>query len=156
MRKALVTGITVLLVTTCPLLAFGEAGLSFRECMVGGVGVQYFFWVCAGDETVNDLEICVYDEAGNAVGILAISAPPSWTSHATDNCGVWSTTENPIPPGECLDEFDFLVPPGYCVLVIEWWLTRDGTVVASGQATFVCGFTAIEESTWGSIKSVYR
>jgi hypothetical protein len=157
MRKVLLIGMAGLLVLLYPLWASGQVPeIVFKECVVLSDGVLYHFWACAGPDVVNDIEVYIYDVDGNAVDILSISAPPSWTPHATGNCGYWSTVDNPILPGECLDEFDFKVPPDYCDVLVHWQFTLDGNPVASGHVYFTCSYTAAEEHTWGSIKSLYR
>ena len=157
MNKGWLKVFVVTAILLCPVWAFGqEARIEFNECAVLSNGVLYYVWVCAGADLVNDMHICVYDVDGNAIDMLSISAPPSWTPHAGGNCGDWSTVENPIYPGECLNEFDFKVPPGYCHILVVWQLTQDGTVVAHGETYLTCASTAVEDYTWSSIKSLYR
>jgi hypothetical protein len=134
-----------------------EAYVELRECMLSESGVIYYLWACAGADAVNDLEICLFDEAGNALDFISISAPPCWYPHAEGNCGYWYTEENPILPGECLDEFDFKVPPGHCVILLRWRFTFNGIPVTDWADTwFTCWITGTERETWGSIKAIYR
>jgi hypothetical protein len=134
-----------------------EAYIQLRECMLAENGVLYYFWACAGQDEVNDIEVCLFDEAGNALDFLSVSAPPCWYPHASGNCGYWYTEENPILPGECLDEFDFKVPPGYCTILLRWQFTYNGVPVTDWQDTwFTCHYTSTRSETWGAIKSLYR
>jgi hypothetical protein len=158
MKKCYLLSLLVILVVTLPTLGLGQdAYIQMRECMLAENGVLYYFWACAGVDAVNDIEICLFDADGNALDFLSISAPPCWYPHASGNCGYWYTEENPISPGECLDEFDFKVPPGNCFILVRWQFTYDGVPVTDWQDTwFTCHYTDTEVKTWSSIKSLYR
>ena len=134
-----------------------EAHIEMRECMLSENGVIYYLWACAGPDMVNDLEVCLFDEAGDELDFVSISSPPCWYPHADGNCGYWYTEDNPILPGECLDEFDFKVPPGNCTVLVRWRFTLDGIPVTDwADIWFSCWITETEVETWGSIKSLYR
>ena len=134
-----------------------EAHIEMRECLLAENGVIYFIWACAGQEEVNDFEICVFDEDGDALEFISISSPPCWYAHTTGNCGYWETVDNPILPGECLDEFDFKVPPGNCTILVRWRFTWDGMPVTDWMDTWItCWITEIRTDRWGSIKALYR
>ena len=134
-----------------------EAYIEMRECELTESGVLYYLWACAGLDTVNDMEICLFDEAGDELEFVSISAPPCWYPHAIGNCGYWYTEENQILPGECLNEFDFKVPPGNCTVLVRWMFTFNGIPVTDWTDTwFSCWITETESETWGSIKSLYR
>ena len=151
----LMVGIFVLTLTSFGLCQ--DAYVQIRECFVDETGVLYYFWACAGADRVNDMEIFLFDTAGNELNFVSISAPPCWYPHASGNYGYWYTEENPIYPGECLDEFDFKVPPGHCVVLVRWRFTLDGVPVTDWQDTyFTCWITDVESETWGSIKSLYK
>ena len=134
-----------------------EANVEMRECMLSENGVIYYLWACAGADEVNDIEVCLFDVAGNELEFLTISAPPCWYPHAAGNCGYWYIEENPILPGECLNEFDFKVPLGNCVILVRWRFTFNGVPVTDWIDTwFTCGITGAQPETWGAIKSLYE
>jgi hypothetical protein len=145
------------------ILAFPTAGTSqeayiaMRECLLAENGVLYFLWACAGPDTVNDFEVCLFDEDGDELEYVSISAPPSWYPHASGNCGDWYTEENPILPGECLDEFDFKVPPSNCHILVRWRFTWHGIPVTDWTDTWItCWITETESESWGLIKALYK
>lgn len=158
MRRCYLLMLAIVVLVVLPSACLSqEAYVYMRECMLSESGVIYYLWACAGPDTVNDLEICLFDEAGNELEFISISAPPCWYPHASGHCGYWYTEENPILPGECLNEFDFKVPLGNCTILVRWMFTFNGVPVTDWTDTwFNCGITGAEQQTWGSIKSLYR
>jgi hypothetical protein len=148
----------VLAVVVIPTLGLcQDPHIEMRECLLTESGVLYYIWVCAGADAVNDFEICLFDEAGNELSFVSISAPPCWYPHASGSCGYWYTEENPILPGECMDEFDFKVPPGSCHILVRWMLTFDGVEIWPWTDTWIdCDLSDAQSETWGAIKSLYR
>jgi hypothetical protein len=158
MKRRYTISLVVVLAMMIPALGLcQEPYITMRECMLSESGVIYYIWACAGPDMVNDFEICIFDEAGDELEYVSISAPPCWYPHASGNCGYWYTEENPISPGECLDEFDFKVPPGNCTILVRWMFTYDGLPVTDWTDTWLsCWITETTPETWGSIKSLYR
>jgi hypothetical protein len=120
---------------------------------------MYVFSVQAGDEYVNDIHVCVYDAAGNALGVVGVSTPESWEGHVPPggNCIEYETVDNPVPPGVTYGPFDFIVPPGNCNIVIEWVFTLDGVEITEWHTeTWTCIYTDTKVETWSGIKTLYR
>jgi hypothetical protein len=156
-RRYLLLLMTVLLLALPAVGLSQEAYIEIRECMLSESGVIYYVWACAGPDTVNDFELCLFDQAGNELEFVSISAPPCWYPHASGNCGYWYTEENVILPGECLNEFDFKVPLGNCIVLVRWRFTFNGIPVTDWVDTWLtCWITETERETWGAIKSIYR
>ena len=80
MRKLLPAGMLALALLLCPLWAHAQQPmLIFDGCSILNSGtpwinhVMFVFHADAGADSVNDIHVCVYDEAGNPIGIVAIS-----------------------------------------------------------------------------------
>jgi len=141
-----------------------EAAVFFDGCSVLDSGspwkdhVMYTFSIQAGADSVNDLHVCIFDRWGEPVEIIAISHPSSWNGHfdAGSNCIDYWTNGTAVAPGQLFGTFDFIVPPGFCAITIEWVFTYAGEPVASGVDTWTCVYTEVEPDTWSAIKALYQ
>lgn len=166
MRKLMLPGMLALAVLVCPLwVQAQEPMLVFDGCSILDSGtpwldhVMFVFHVQAGADSVNDIHVCVYDANGDLLAIVAISSGGCWTGHFVpgDNCAEYWSTGAAIPPGGTFGAFDFIVPPGYCVITVVWWFTYNEEPVTDPQTvTWACPFTDVENDTWGAIKSLYK
>ncbi len=163
MAKRLFVGL-VLILSAATGVSAGGAGVFFDGCSVLDSGtpwqdhVMYTFLVQAGPDSINDVHMCVVDRQGQPVEIVAISHPECWNGHFEpgSSCVDYWTDGQAIAPGEALCCFDFIVPPGFCSITIEWVLTFGGVGVAAGFEDWTCIYTDTQESTWSAIKALYH
>lgn len=139
----------------------GDGEVVFEECYIdGGIITGYFFYVTAGTQPIDDVEICAFIDGEYAL-VWNCSVPGSWYCHFDEgsHCVYWHTLDNPIGPGETYGPFDIWIDPPYCypTLTVIWTLTLDGTVVAGPDTSrWHCGPTDTQPSTWGMIKALYK
>lgn len=163
MGRWLLAGLVLSLVVATGANAQGAA-IYFDGCSVLDSGspwynhVMYTFSIQAGPDSVNDIHICILDSQEQPVEVVAISHPESWNGHfeAGSNCIDYWTNGQAVAPGEIFGTFDFIVPPGFCSITVEWIFTYARVGVAAGFNDWTCIYTDVEQNTWSGIKALYR
>jgi hypothetical protein len=166
MRRFLLAGTLALALLFCVFPAQAqEPMLVFDGCSILDSGtpwhdhVMYVFHAQAGADSVNDIHVCVYDEGGNELAIVAISYEGCWTGHLVpgENCAEFWSVGPAIPPWGSFGAFDIIMPPNYCVITVVWWYTyNDGPITNPQTVIWTCSYTGVANETWGAIKSLYR
>ena len=166
MRVRTLIVVLVTLILVLPLRsAAQEPMIIFDGCSILDSGtpwkdhVMYVFSGEAGADPVNDIHICVYDRDGMPLEVVGVSSPGSWEGHFPPggNCVEYWTDENPIPPGTTYGPFDFIVPPGHCLIIVEWVFTLDGVALTDWQiVTWSCIYTSSDNESWSEIKALSR
>ena len=141
------------------------AGVQTTTCTDLGGGVWYYtFFACAPNVNANDLHInLLASEIGQGESVVGCSVPalpgyscsftPTGASYFFPTIGPFDCVPN--LPGD-VNKFDIEIMSADGISLVEEIWTLDGVPVAGFISVITCPPVAVEDNTWGQIKTLYR
>lgn len=141
------------------------AGVQTTTCTDLGGGVWYYtFFACAPNVDANDLHINLLMseqmQGEQVVGCYAPALPGFSCSFTATGASYFFPTIGPfdcVPnlPGD-INKFGIEILSADGISLVEEIWTLDGVTVAGFISVITCPPVAVEDETWGRIKSIYR
>ena len=88
--------------------------------------------------------------------MIGCGSPAGWSCALNPEGGAtWTSLGDCIDPGEVVEEFSYLLDPGFCCYVVNFY-DAAGALLLTQEECFCDKPVQALNSTWGGVKAIYR